>query len=724
LTLSPPNGELPIGASAQFVADGPIPPLPLNEKAQATVICGPDARQSQQVTVQTYGNSPSPGVPMAYFTITNQGGAGTDLISVTVGSGADKVGPATISVTWAPPVDCGQPLQDLGYLLALQCTVAKAKPLVDTVLKVGDCAVGVASFLAPAAKLAKLVSLVKTAGSAETAEKLAAVAAVNTPVAQFALDLKRINDKGIISFRQLASTLEDAKDLADFLRNFAHLLGNIASSVDVSGIALDVANLTGLGSCVELLAKVVTYGAPVITSTQLPAGIVGQLYTTTLTTADHRAGVWTITSGQLPAGLRLSGYTIVGTPTTAGTANFTLQFTDTFHRRATAATAIAVSPVSLAPSVAVAAGNGSTCALLPGGTVKCWGLNNAGQLGIGSHTGPDTCGNSEPCSLTPELVKGITDATAIAVGNSFACAIVGGGGVKCWGDDSNGELGNGDLRASDTPVSVQGLSGVTQISAGNDQACAILSDGGVDCWGENEVGEVGNGTTTDQDVPVPVTLTDTAKAAAAGDYYTCALLSDGFTECWGDNDLGQLGNGTTINSPVPVLGGATGAAAISAGSNGPCATLSDGSVDCWGDDGSGELATPPQSAPNGCPGNQPSPCSWNPFGITGLPATQSTAGGGAFNCALATVGTIHCWGKGDVGELGNGQSDSSYAPVPVSGIDTATAVSAGLANHACAVLKDGSIHCWGDNSYGELGNGSGGQPGDFVDTPVEVTGLN
>jgi len=262
LTLSPPNGELPIGASAQFVADGPIPPLRLNEKVQATVVCGPDAGQSQQVTVQTYGNSPSPGVPMAYFTVTNTGGAGTDLISVTVGSGADKVGPATISVTWVPPVDCGQPVQDLGYLLALQCTVEKAKPLVDTVLKVADCAIGVASFLAPAAKLAKLVDLVKTAGSAETAEQLAAAAAVNTPVAQFALDLKQINDEGIISFGQLESTLEDAKDLADFLRNFARLLSDIASRVDVSGIALDVANLTGLGSCVDLLAKVVTYGAP------------------------------------------------------------------------------------------------------------------------------------------------------------------------------------------------------------------------------------------------------------------------------------------------------------------------------------------------------------------------------------------------------------------------------------------------------------------------------
>jgi alpha-tubulin suppressor-like RCC1 family protein len=154
----------------------------------------------------------------------------------------------------------------------------------------------------------------------------------------------------------------------------------------------------------------------------------------------------------------------------------------------------------LTGATAISAGHDFACAILSGGTVECWGDNGEGQLG----NGMTITGSWMTYSTTPVAVSGLTGATAISAGFDFACALLSGGTIECWGDNSDGKLGDGTTTSSSTPVAVLGLTGATTISAGYRSACALLSGGTVACWGYNAYGQLGNGTTTDSSTPVSV----------------------------------------------------------------------------------------------------------------------------------------------------------------------------------------------------------------------------
>jgi len=209
---------------------------------------------------------------------------------------------------------------------------------------------------------------------------------------------------------------------------------------------------------------------------------------------------------------------------------------------------------------AVSAGSNHVCALTTGGGVKCWGENGWGQLGIGTTTGPEMCG-ANACSTIPANVcaqatcaQPLNGVAIVSAGWTHTCALTTGGGVKCWGDNSYGQLGNGTTTNSSTPVDVTGLaSGVAAVSAGGQHACALTTGGGVKCWGRNDAGQLGDGTTTNNSTPVDVTeLTTGVAAVSAGTFHTCALTTSGGLKCWGPNGWGQLGNGTTMGSSTAV----------------------------------------------------------------------------------------------------------------------------------------------------------------------------
>lgn len=260
-------------------------------------------------------------------------------------------------------------------------------------------------------------------------------------------------------------------------------------------------------------------------------------------------------------------------------------------------------------ATAIAAGASHTCALLAGGTVKCWGFDGNGELGDGRSEDPAFLGYS----ATPVTVSGITNATAIAAGPLHACAVLSSGAVNCWGGNAAFEVGTEDHAW--TPASISGIATATGLAVGRFFSCALLANGSVQCWGGNQFGQLGNGTTTRSLVPVAVSGITTAVALGQGwgAQHSCAILVNGGLQCWGDNASGQLGNGTVTGSLVPV--GVSGIAAATAATTAlrhTCALLADGSISCWGDNASGQL------------GNGSTISSSTPVAVRGLTASWSS----------------------------------------------------------------------------------------------------
>jgi len=376
---------------------------------------------------------------------------------------------------------------------------------------------------------------------------------------------------------------------------------------------------------------------------------------------------------------------------------------------------------------------------------KAWGLNNYGQLGIGTTEGPEKCSgsseseNQESCSTVPVAVSGLGGVTAVAGGGGqgargHSLALLENGTVMAWGFNEQGQLGNGTKASSDVPVAVSGLSEVTAIAASNMHSLALLKNGTVKEWGELSSGG-------DSDVPVEVAGLSGVTAIAAGGDSSLAVVSGGRVMAWGSR---PLGNGTNAGSTVPVAVCAVGtvgpcpsgpylegATAVSASVVHGLALLSNGTVVAWGNNSEGELGDGTETASN------------VPVAVTGLSGVTAISAGGLggngfnpFSLALLSNGTVKAWGDNFEGELGDGTHTGpetcegfpcSKTPVAVNGLSGVTAIAA-HGRHSLALLANGAVMAWGSNEFGALGIGTstGPEPCGFVTeggcstTPVAV----
>ena len=343
-----------------------------------------------------------------------------------------------------------------------------------------------------------------------------------------------------------------------------------------------------------------------------------------------------------------------------------------------------------APTVTqISTGRIHTCALLSTGNVRCWGNG----LYIGYGNGNTRIGDNEtPASAGDVNVGG--NVIQIATGSSHTCALLSAGNVRCWGENTFGGLGYGNLNIVgliDTPASAGDVNvggTVTQISASEDYTCALLSTGNVRCWGQGAAGNLGYGNTNnigDNETPASagdVNVGGTVTQISAGDRWTCALLSIGNVRCWGEGLDGKLGYGNTNNI-----------------------------------------------------GDNETPASAGDVNVGGT-VTQITTGA-RHTCALLSTGNVRCWGQGDTGNLGFGnlgygntnnigdnETPASAGDVNVGG--TVTQISAKF--HTCVRLSTGNVRCWGYNVAGQLGYGDttnrgvpGGDVSILTSVPLTVT---
>ncbi len=310
----------------------------------------------------------------------------------------------------------------------------------------------------------------------------------------------------------------------------------------------------------------------------------------------------------------------------------------------------------------IAPGEDFTCALTAAGAAWCWGRNTAGMLGNSSTT----------ASPTPVPVSGGHTFKSISAGYRHVCALTTAGEPWCWGSNARGQLGDSDNTVPvSAPVRVRGNHVFTTVQVGSQNSCGLTSAGIAWCWGENSDGESGDGTGVDRFAPVRVVGDHVFAAISVGQWHSCGRKSGGALWCWGWNDQGQIGDGTRTSrlAPVAVAQGGDLFASVHAFGWSTCALLASGSAKCWGENAEGQLginSTVDQLTPTSVNGS--------------LQFTSLTSGVAYHMCGPTTAGVWYCWGWNEDGQIGDGTFVDRREPIvlPLPTVDAVVSAEAAV----------------------------------------------
>lgn len=356
----------------------------------------------------------------------------------------------------------------------------------------------------------------------------------------------------------------------------------------------------------------------------------------------------------------------------------------------------------------VSAGQSHTCAITSAGLLRCWGLNDFGQLGDGTTV----------LRTTPVNIDSSTSFSQISSGFSHSCAITAAGKLKCWGKNQSGQLGDGTTNDKLSPISIDAGASYSKISTGEDFTCGILTNGTLKCWGNGNSYRLGDGSGESKLLPTVIDGGTLYSQISVNGPHACGITTSGVLKCWGYNGFGQLGDGTTDDhrkTPTVIDQGIS-YSKLKTGSWHTCGITQSQKMRCWGYNGFGQIGDANNLYRN------------LPFTVDTNTNYSDLALGDWFSCGLTSSGQLKCWGQNHSGQLGVGNSDFSMDsginydrvnrrpnPTFVMSPSIYRKISTGGA-HSCGIESSGILKCWGSNTYGQLGVGKSS----IVSTPKVI----
>jgi alpha-tubulin suppressor-like RCC1 family protein len=341
----------------------------------------------------------------------------------------------------------------------------------------------------------------------------------------------------------------------------------------------------------------------------------------------------------------------------------------------------------------VSAGGDHTCGVRSNGKLYCWGQDANGQAGDGGDLG-------DPDITTPRRVGAFEDWATVAAGGAHTCGVRRNGKLYCWGTEANGQIGDGGTTdyAIATPRRIGTGEDWATVTAGLAHTCGIRTSGKLYCWGNDGNGEVGNGDGTYYAIPTPkrVGTGEDWASVTAGHPHTCGVRTSGKLYCWGNDSLGEVGDGGSSDASITTprrIGTFEDWANVAAGGYHTCGVRKNGKLYCWGgNDGKGGLITTPQR-------------------VGAFEDWATVAEGNEHTCGVRKNGKLYCWGSDSDGQVGDGGSNDPAITEPrrIGTFEDWALASAGR-NHSCGVRKNAKLYCWGSDSHGQVGDGENPDP--------------